>query len=70
MAEKTDTVCSLILEAARDGGYVVRPWAADNHYAGLVFAGTLQQCLEYMAKHFGAEAKTPNLRPPNLRPVT
>jgi hypothetical protein len=60
---KQDPVVALTLASARDGGYVVHTAHEPPRYNGLIFAGSLRECLDYMAKHFGAEAKTANLRP-------
>jgi hypothetical protein len=50
---------ALTLTPARDGGYVVH-----TRQSELAFAGSLTQCLEYMARHFGGEGKvTSHLRP-------
>lgn len=47
------TPVSVMIEPARDGGFVVveRPREA-GYFAGLLYAGDLTGCLAYVRKHF------------------
>ena len=60
---KPGDAAALVLSPARDGGYVVHTWPGPDRVAFLMLAGSLRECLEYMAKHFGADNKVSNLRP-------
>ena len=53
MSDKIDR--GLTIEPARDAGFVVKQMGAQGYIWPILFAGQLEACLDYIAKHYAGE---------------